>query len=329
MGFSSMRSIAAAGLAGAAIAGGIGLVQAGPARTAHVVTADGSVVTIVRPERTVLLEVDDEVHAAVLSSEGTTVALASGEPVDVGAGGVVGDVSVVNADTGAVLARTNFEDATITGLTYSPRGPRVSFVKDYAELWLLDLESDRVTKIADAGVPPIAGSALFDPAFAPGGGAIYVGVVEETFHGEDDKLDNLWRVSLDGGARRVTDLQIDRGTGWKVLRGPTPLPDGRVLVTVGTSGAGPWHAAMVDDGGDVTRIGPVPALTSPVGAGDGEILFKTFDWQSSSFDVYSVATDLGAPSWSSWCDDSCGLVQQGVDQTAVLFPASTTASSSR
>ena len=270
------------------------------------------------------LQTSDPVGAVSLTPNGKKVAFATGAPVREATGGVRGQVAVVDTSDGRLLARTELQRATVTGVTFSRDGSRVAFVKDYQELWVMEANGTSLRKVADAGaLAPVPGSTLFDPAFAPDGQAIYFGVVEQTFFGEDDKLDNIWKASLDGRASRVTSLSASsRPRSWTVVRGPLPLGHGEVLFTMGRSTEKTWEVARVGPGGHAVTLGPVPSMTRALGVGSREIMLETLDNHTGSYDFYSMSLDGGRLGWERWCSAGCRTIERGIEAGAVSFASS-------
>ena len=268
------------------------------------------------------LQTTQPVGAVALTSDGEKLALATGAPIEEAIGGVKGQVAVVDSSDGSVLARTEFDRAIVTGVDLSRDGRRVAFVKDYQELWVMKSDGSNLRKIADAGaLAPVLGSTLFDPAFSPRGQAVYFGLVEQTFFGEDDKVDNIWKVFMDGRASRVTHLSAPGGLqSWTVVRGPLPVGHGEVLFTTGSSTAGAWQIARVGSGGRATALGPVPSMTKAVGVGSREITLETLDNRTGTYDLYSMSLDGGRLGWDRWCAAGCRTIEHGIDESAVSFP---------
>lgn len=300
-----------------AVSIGAVVVGAGPRYGLNVVTVDDGDARISGPEIEAEISLSRRVRAAAVSPGGDMVALASGRPIRVAMGGVRGDLTVVDVTSGETLLTTGFGDAILTGVAYAPRGNRIAFVKDYEELWLLDVTTERLRRLVDVTKPPMRGAVVFDPAFSPSGKSVFVGVVEDTFHGEDDKLDNLWKVMLDGSVHRLTDQDAPSGPRSKVLRGPVPRPGGSALVTLGDPAARMWRAAVVTPDGRLKEVGPVPPLTSAVGATEDGILFMSPSAEGSAFDLYLHEADVSSPSWQSWCEDGCELIRSNVDYAGV------------
>lgn len=270
-------------------------------------------------EGRVVLRIKDPVGAVSLTPDGATVAFATGAPVKEASGGVRGQVAVVDSSDGRLLARTKLDRAIVTGVNFSRDGRRVAFVKDYQELWVMGADGTSLRKVADAGaLAPVLGSTLFDPAFSPNGRAIYFGVVEQTFFGEDDKLDNIWKTSLGGRASRVTHFSASDGPrSWTVVRGPLPLGHGKVLFTIGRSTEKVWQVARVERGGHTSSLGPVPSMTKALGVGAREITLETLDNRTGDFDLYSMSLEGGSLGWEEWCSAGCRTIEQGVDSGAV------------
>lgn len=262
------------------------------------------------------------VGAVALTPDGEELALTTGTLVKEAIGGVRGQVAVVDSSDGNVLAQTEFRRAIVTGVDFSRDGRRVAFVKDYQELWVMEADGTALRKVADAGaLAPVPGSTLFDPAFSPSGQAIYFGLVEQTFFGEDDKVDNIWRVSIDGRASRVTHLSAPGGLqSWTVVRGPLPLGHGEVLFTTGRSTERTWQVARVGPGGRTSALGPVPSMTRAVGVSSREITLETLDNRTAAYDLYSMSLDGGRLGWKSWCASGCRTIDHGIDSGAVSFP---------
>ena len=273
------------------------------------------------------MQTAEPVGAVAMTPDGKRIALTTGTPIEEAAGGIRGQVAVVDGESGRVLARTEFHRAIVADVAFSRDGLRVGFVKDYEELWVMHADGTSLRKVADAGaLAPVLGSTLFDPAFSPSGQAIYFGLVEQTFFGEDDKLDNIWKVSMDGRASRVTQFSAPAGPGgWKVVRGPLPVGDGEVLFTSGGSTKESWQVGRVGPGGRISALGPVPSMTRAVGISSQEITLETLDNQTASYDLYSMSIDEGRMGWSRWCSDGCRTIGHGIDAVAVSFPLRTAA----
>jgi hypothetical protein len=304
------------GLLGAMLAGMFAL--AASARTAPSGTfatiVDGDL-RVVGPNGPVTLLTRRPVGAAALPGSSDRVAITSGKPIDSASGGVRGQVSIVDGSDGRVLARTSFPDAILTGITYDRAGERVAFIVDYEALWVMRADGTRLRKIADAGaIAPVEGSTLFDPAFARDGSSVYIGVVEQTFEGEDDRLDNIWRISLDGTARPVTRFSVaSKDRAWTVVRGPVPLGGGRLAFTIGRSGDRLWRAATIDRHREVSVLGPVPVMTRTVAADEHGFVFETLDHHTMSYKLYSMPVDGAASRWTRWCATGCEIIESGVD----------------
>ncbi|CAN5240454.1 hypothetical protein BH20ACT22_BH20ACT22_02870 [soil metagenome] len=268
------------------------------------------------------LQTAQPVGAVALASDGGELALTTGTPIEEAIGGVRGQVAVVDSADGSVLAQTEFDRAVVTGVDFSRDGRRVAFVKDYQELWVMEADGSELRKVADAGaLAPVLGSTLFDPAFSPSGQAVYFGLVEQTFFGEDDKVDNIWKVSMDGEASRVTHLSAPGGLqSWTVVRGPLPVGHGEVLFTTGRSTESLWQVARVGSGGRTTALGPVPSMTKAIGVSSREITFETLDNRTAAYDLYSMSFDDGRLGWDRWCAAGCRTIDRGVDAGAVSFP---------
>lgn len=225
------------------------------------------------------------VGRAAMSPDGERVAMSVGTPVAGGPDGVTGQIVVADTRTGLSLARTRFEDAHIGGVSAGPAG-RIAFVKDWYELWLLESSSGALRKIADGRSfgPPVsgAGGLLFDPAFAPDGASIVVGRVEQTFDGEDDALDNLWRVRLDGAASPLTSLERPAG-GWRIARAPVVL-DARTVLFTTTSSASDWEVSASTDGA-VRSLGRVAADSYFAGIRDGYVFLLAMNSATGRFDL--------------------------------------------
>lgn len=273
------------------------------------------------PAGTVDLRTRQPVGAVSLTPDGDKVAFASGEPIQEAGGGVAGQVAVADSSDGRLLARTNLGRGIVTGVNLSRDGRRVAFVKDYQELWVMKADGTSLRKIADAGaLAPVPGSTLFDPAFTPNGEAIYFGVVEQTFFGEDDKLDNIWKSSLDGEASRVTHFSTPEGPrSWRVVRGPLPLGHGKVLFTTGRSTDRTWEVARVGRSGKTTSLGPVPSMTKALGVSTREITLETLDNRTGTYDLYTMSLRGGGVGWGRWCSAGCRTIDRGIDAGAVSF----------
>jgi hypothetical protein len=224
------------------------------------------------------------VGRAAVSPDGERVAMTVGRPLPGGPDGVVGEVVVADARTAAPLLRTRLGEAFLGDVAWGASG-RVAFVKDWYELWTLDPVSGTVRKVADGrAFAPTAGGAagmLFAPAFAPDG-TIVVARVEETFDGEDDALDNLWRVDGSGSAERLTDLRRP-ADGWRILRSPVVLADGTVLaVHAATDAGGVWEVARVA-GGALERLATTAPDTLLAGLRDGKLYALVADPRTGLF----------------------------------------------
>jgi hypothetical protein len=195
-------------------------------------------------------------------------------------------------------------------------------VRDYRELWVLNLASNHLRKLADSRIiaPYDAGSILFSPAFSLEGEALYFGVVEETFHGEDDRLDNLWTVSTSGGSpSRLTALTVPPGSqSWAVLRGPLVLPEGLLIASYGESLLNPWEVVAVGEGGSLDSLGPLPPLTFPVAANGNHLTFLTMNPETTKFSLILMRAPLGERGWSAWCEDGCEILAEEVDAAAMV-----------
>lgn len=273
------------------------------------------------PAGTVDLRTNQPVGAVSLTPDGDKVAFASGEPVEEAGGGVAGEVAVVDGTDGRLLARTDLQQGIVTGVNLSRDGRRVAFVKNYQELWVMKADGTALKKVADAGaLAPVLGSTLFDPAFTPNGQSIYFGVVEQTFFGEDDKLDNIWKSSLAGDVSRVTHFSAPKGPrNWRVVRGPLPLGHGKVLFTTGRSAEKTWEVARVGRSGKVSAVGPVPSMTKALGVSTGEITLETLDNRTGTYDLYTMSLQGGGVGWERWCSAGCRTIDRGIDAGAVSF----------
>lgn len=291
-----------------------------PARATASVVDGGLKVSGITGE--VDMRTEEPVGAVAMTPDGKEIVLTTGTLVKEAVGGVRGQVAVVDSGNGRVLAKTDFHRAIVTDVAFSRDGLRVAFVKDYQELWVMNADGALLRKVADAGaLAPVPGSTLFDPAFSPSGQAVYFGVVEQTFFGEDDKLDNIWRVSMKGRASRVTHFSAPSSRqGWKVVRGPLPLGGGEVLFTTGESAREEWQVARLGPGGSVLTLGPIPPMTRAVGISSREITLETLDNRTASYDLYSMSVDGGPLGWDRWCSDGCRTIDRGIEAGAVSFP---------
>lgn len=266
-----------------------------------VAVRDGKAVMLAASGRvTRTLAADGTVGRAAIAPDGRLVAMTVGRAVAGGPEGVTGDVVVAESLTGATVLRTRFDDPHLGGIAWGP-GDRVAFVKDWYELWLIEVATGRARKLADgrafgasaSGVPVSgAGGLLFDPAFAPDGSAVTVGRVEETFHGEDDALDDLWTVDLAGRATRLTSLRRPAGRdAWRIVRSPVPLKDGRTLFTLASSARrdGAWELAAVTggapDGGAVEPLGAIRPDTYLAAVRDGYAYSLAMDLRTGTFEL--------------------------------------------
>lgn len=229
-----------------------------------------------------------------LSPDGTLVAVTLGRTEPYGAGGVHGNVALIDWDTGQTLVTTGFTDALVTDVAFSPTGGLVAFVKDYRELWVLEIGSNEVNQMTrTASIAPLElGSAIFDPVFSPDGEEILFGLVERTFFGEDDKLDNLWSVSLAGKAQPVTTLPVPAGVdAWHILRSPQFAASKPFLISA-VAGSDYWDVVAVTPEGGIRKVGPVPANTLLIGATQQATLFMTENPKTLLFNVVMHESSL-------------------------------------
>jgi hypothetical protein len=245
---------------------------------ALVVAASGRVLRTFAPGGTV--------GRAAVSPDGDRVAMSVGTALPGGPDGVSGQVVIADSRNGAPLTRTRFRDAHIGGVAWGAGG-RVAFVKDWYELWVLDASSGRLRKLADGRsfgpAAPGAGGLLFDPAFSPDGAGVVVGRVEATFEGEDDGLDNIWRVEGTGKAVRLSSLRRPEG-GWRIARGPAVLVDSTIVFTTASSDAADWEIAALSDG-SVRSLGRVAPDSYLAGVRDGDAYLLVMNPTTGTFDV--------------------------------------------
>lgn len=253
-----------------------------------------------------------------LSATGDRLAVAVGIPIRTYMEGVRGQVHVVDVDTGALLEVTSLAPSVVTGVAIDAAGDRVAFVKDYRELWLFDAATGESTRLADAALlaPQETGGAIFDPAFTASGDAVLFGVVEETFQGEDDRLDNLWSVGVGGEPsepQRLTSLEAPSSDeGWTIVRNPVAMSDATTLMALATDNV--WSVAKITE--DVETLGPVPPATVPVAATPDEMLFLSMNMQTLKFNLVVLALPSDGEPWEHWCELGCTTIARNVSAAA-------------
>ncbi|MDQ4124099.1 MAG: hypothetical protein M3134_00670 [Actinomycetota bacterium] len=253
-----------------------------------------------------------------LSANGDRLAVAVGIPIRTYMEGIRGQVHVLDADTGALVELTSLAPSVITGVAIDAAGDHVAFVKDYRELWLFDAGTGESTQLADTELiaPHVRGGAIFDPAFTAAGDEVLFGVVEETFQGEDDRLDNLWSVGVGGEPgepRRLTSLEAPSSEeGWTIVRNPVGLPDASTLMALATDNV--WSVAQVAD--DVETLGPVPPATVPVAATSDEMLFLSMNMQTLKFNLVVLELPSDGEAWEHWCELGCTTIARNVSAAA-------------
>lgn len=290
-----------------------------------VATVSGGGLTISTPEggRT-QVPLPGKVGALDLTPDGRTAVVAAGSGVEGPLGGVTGEIIVLQTDDLTKTARLS-EAGPITHVTISSDGRHVAYVKDYSELWVFDVEVGVSRPLTSARLlaPGVLGSVLFDPVFerSTAEPSVIVGVVEKTFSGEDDKLDNLWRVPLTGTPTKLTSLVEGPGEeDWQVLRSPATLSDGATVYTTGssTSNVPPesWTASSVGADGTSETLGPVPPMTYVLGIDGSKMAALVWDKTNGLFDLYVQTLPPGG-TWTEWCENGCEVLREDVQAAAV------------
>lgn len=275
------------------------------------------------------------VYRSDLTAAGDLVAVTTGIQVTDHLEGVIGQLQVIDTSSLVSVMSTNFNEAILTDVSISPDGKFVAFVKDYTELWLLDVALGQARKLTDAPTlaPATMGSVVMSPTFASDSRSIYVVVVEKTFAGgEDDKLDNIWKVSLLGTATKYTNLTEGSGLNdWLIVRQPIAMPNGNVMYSTATSGTvqpdttdpSPFYAVSISDpNGNLKTLSQVPPMTMALDIGDDEIFFFKFDNYTYKWDL--VVMGVPAPSeasWTTWCEAGCETLMEDVDWASVATGA--------
>lgn len=250
-----------------------------------------------------------------ISADGDTIAVAVGTPARTQMEGVSGQVQVVDLTGADPVITTELPSGVVTGMAVAADGRTVAFVRDYEELWTLDVDGRRLGKVADADMlaPDEVGAVVFDPTFSPDGASVVFGLVEDTFYGEDDKLDNLWSVPVGAEnaseAHRLTDVAAPVGEqSWSIVRGPVSTPNG-VVFTLATDDV--WHAAVID-GGALQELGPLPRATVPVAVGSDDILFLSMNMSTQSFNLVTMNIGGTDGTWDTWCESGCTTIARNV-----------------
>lgn len=261
------------------------------------------------------------VDSISLSPDGTRAAAVIGTPLTYGSG-AAGQVIVLDLATGVSLFQTGFNEAVLTDVVFSPVGNLVAFIKDYREIWTLNLSTGDLKKLIDVVQLPGATGLLYHPAFSLDGLSIVVGLVEETFHGEDDKLDNLWLVPLSGTPVKLTNFSVPNiEQAWLTVRGPIPLAAGQTLFVVARFAEGRGWATVLDAAGRLRTVGPVPSFTSTIAVTNGRAYFTVFNLQSGKLDLYGMLVDERSPGWDKWCTLlTCSLLAAGIDDASIVAP---------
>ena len=276
-------------------------------------------------------------YAADIDPMGELLAVTTGLPIHEQMEGVIGQVVVLDptAPTRPLIS-TAFHNAALTGITFSPDGSRVAFIKDYREVWELNLVSRDLEELFDVGTfVHEPGGVVFDPVYALDGSALYAGVVEKSFEGgEDDKLDNLYyiaRSEWDSDGAVTSFSEGPNYEDWQILRRPVTLSDGSVIVTTIRSGTAEepepsWTISLLEDStpgdeGDETlsdvELGAVPSMTLAVGETDNELLFLSYDHGSNNYDLRSMAIEDLEGGWTNWCESGCSTLISGIDQVGL------------
>jgi hypothetical protein len=252
------------------------------------------------------------VNALDLTPDGRVIAVATGSRVEGPLGGVLGEILVLQTDDLLKTAKLS-ETGPITHVAISSDAGHVAYVKNFSELWVFDVELG-VTRLLTSThllAPGVLGSVFFDPVFEKNSAdpSVIVGVVEKTFLGEDDKLDNLWRVPLTGTATKVTSLVEGPGEeDWHVLRRPATLSDGATVYTTGSSTSNippdTWTATAVGSDGVTRSLGPVPPMTLILGMEESKMVALVWDGSNGLFDLYAKTLPSGG-TWSEWCENGC------------------------
>jgi hypothetical protein len=295
------------------------------------VTVSGGDVTVwnaVRGDGTVSdvsVSLPTSIYSAATDPDGELLAVTTGLLHEEGIDGVLGQVVVINLNDLSTVVTTDFTGAYLTHVAFSPNAKTVSFVKDLTELWILDLTTGQQTKIADSqSLTPNPGSMIIDPAFSSSGLYVYFGLKEKGFEGgEDDKLDNVWKVSLAGIATRLSShVEGPNAEDWLVIRRPVPRADDSVAYTISESGAidgsepeETWVALLREQG--VEPLGPVPNSTVALSSNwTDTIAFAHYDEQSDKLDVYVMPLPENG-TWTTWCETGCEVIHEDVDYVSV------------
>lgn len=272
-------------------------------------------------------------YAADISDDGKTLVASTGVIIPEDAGGVAGQVIAIDLEGLETFALTAFPDAVITHVALSPGETAVAFVKDYSELWVMDLPAGGVRKILDSkSLSANLGSMFFEPAFACDGSSIYVGLVEKNFAGgEDDKLDNIWSVSLDGSSvRKITSFAEGAAEeDWLIVRSPVPLSDGSLHFTVSEYRADmpaaeqenpPWTSYSINPafGQAPVAAEALPPISTVIEYGpENKAAALVYDSESASFDLYSVTLPDNASPPAGWCGAECVLYADDISFASV------------
>lgn len=324
---------------------------------AAVVTVDDGLLSLWRHDTgAVRLTLPAPVFQADLDAEGDRLAVATGVPVMDRLGGVTGQVAALDvaSDSGQVetLATTQFSGAIITHVAMSSDGSKIAFVKDYSELWWMrvpEVSTNQTVpvRMTDAEtLAPGGGNLLFQPTFSADGLSVYVGAVEKNFAGgEDDKLDNIWQVTMGGQATKVTQLAEGPAEhDWLIVRDPIALEDGSIMYTTLESGTAeqvvngydPYTAEFLVDppcrntltpGSSVCEapdfsgrrlLAELPTMTTVVAAGPTQTFFLSYDRESAQFDLVAMNTSL-ISGWTGWCEPACETLASDIDVADVAI----------
>ncbi|HVE92683.1 MAG TPA: hypothetical protein VNE62_10380 [Actinomycetota bacterium] len=324
-----MNKMRIAAGAGALAVAAFALVAPGsPAPAAEevdIVSVQQGVVALSGPEDGVRVALPEPAGAADLSPDAKELAVSQGTLAREGPSGVLGELALVDRDTGDVRIRTDFGGAQISGVSYSPVGGLVAFIKDGFELWVMRTDTGQLRQIGDGRSMAPADGFLFDPVFDSLGSSVYVGVVQDSWDGEDDKLDNLWRVSLSGQTTQITHFQPDGQPDgyWLILRRPVPLPDGSVMVNVESYnplGEHHTYVAHISTSGELTPAGPIPGEAYLVDVAPDRLFYLVFDASSGKGTVMSSDRTEDKASWEKWCEPACDSLVSGVDNAWVKTP---------
>lgn len=120
---------------------------------------------------------------------------------------------------------------------WAPSGDEIAYVYQGSELRILDLKSRLVRTVV--GGPRSDNDRLWSPRWLPDGGLVFVRL-ESSWHGVDDRLDNLWLLDKSGEERRLTAFKVPEVSeapyAWTIIRAPVwDEKSGNILFIKG------WH----------------------------------------------------------------------------------------